>query len=209
MSDDPNVTDNMTIWNEEGTKSVTVTTDGAKERLDVDAKVTSAVNPIGDALRIGHATPSATQSVAAATETDLISVSVPSDKIYNIHKWHYGSEAAGKAGLFLLTTSGDTTFIDDMEDVTDWTPTPGGHTISLNTDGAFITQGSGSMKSEYVDTPASGTYDAVKTYGSVQDWSGSTSMSIDVYRDERDTEFTIKLECLEHSCLFLRTVVWT
>jgi hypothetical protein len=35
MSDDVNVTSNSTIWDETGAKAVTVTTDGAKERLDV------------------------------------------------------------------------------------------------------------------------------------------------------------------------------
>ncbi len=36
MADDDNVTDNMTIWNQEGDKAVTVTTRDSKEALDVN-----------------------------------------------------------------------------------------------------------------------------------------------------------------------------
>jgi hypothetical protein len=39
MSDDSNVTSNFTIWNEDGTKAVTTTTDGSDERLDVDSTI--------------------------------------------------------------------------------------------------------------------------------------------------------------------------
>jgi len=41
MADDANVTDNFTIWSEDGAKAVTVTTDGAKERLDVTLGTTA------------------------------------------------------------------------------------------------------------------------------------------------------------------------
>ena len=43
MPDDDNVTSNVSIWDNEGNKNVTVTTDGAKERLDVNA--TFSENP--------------------------------------------------------------------------------------------------------------------------------------------------------------------
>ncbi len=47
MGDDANITDNITIWNNEGDKAVTITTDGAKERLDVEANVIARVdNPV-------------------------------------------------------------------------------------------------------------------------------------------------------------------
>lgn len=40
MADLNDLTQNVNIWNDEKSKSVTVTTDGASERLDVDAKIT-------------------------------------------------------------------------------------------------------------------------------------------------------------------------
>ena len=43
MADLNDLTQNVNIWNDDKSKAVTVTTDGAKERLDVDANVTGGV----------------------------------------------------------------------------------------------------------------------------------------------------------------------
>ena len=44
MADLDDLTQNVNIWNDAKTKSVTVTTDGAKERLDVDARISGTVS---------------------------------------------------------------------------------------------------------------------------------------------------------------------
>lgn len=43
MADLTDETQNVNIWNDEKTKSVTVTTDGAKQRLDVDASISGSI----------------------------------------------------------------------------------------------------------------------------------------------------------------------
>jgi len=44
MADDDNVTDNVTLWDNEGDREVSIITDGADERLAVDAKIAGDIS---------------------------------------------------------------------------------------------------------------------------------------------------------------------
>ncbi len=52
MADQNDLTQNVNIWNDEKSKAVTVTTDGSKERLDVNAKFDGSISVIEGKYRL-------------------------------------------------------------------------------------------------------------------------------------------------------------
>jgi len=98
MADLNDRTQNVNIWNDEKTKSVTVTTDGAKERLDVDSKPSSI-------FRV--ATPVFENGGHGNGQT-RISYTVPTGKVLYIQRlWccHH-SDAAGHTIVFRVDGTG-------------------------------------------------------------------------------------------------------
>ena len=71
MSDLNDLTQNVNIWNDEKSKSVTVTTDGAKERLDVDTGGVGSIAGAVDATN-STSTPLGISGVYTGTFTDVL-----------------------------------------------------------------------------------------------------------------------------------------
>jgi hypothetical protein len=79
MADLNDLTTNVNIWNDDKSKSVTVTTDGSKERLDVDANVSGGViiaqkNPYFDYSDLTNGVDYSVKSVTAKGTIDFIQI---------------------------------------------------------------------------------------------------------------------------------------
>ena len=91
MADIQDYTVNSTIYNEAGTKAVTLTTDGSKERLDVDANITGITATPGRVSSPVH------EGSGYSNDRTKISYTVPTGKILYIQRL-WGSHLTDAAG---------------------------------------------------------------------------------------------------------------
>ena len=119
MADLTDKTDDVSIWNDAKTKAVTVTTDGSKERLDVQVKGSVSITGGGvDSIPIQIRYQKAFSAVNANEWQEVASYIVPTGYSFNVSSFRCYSETAGEtARVFLEKTAG--TFVCSTNTFTD------------------------------------------------------------------------------------------
>lgn len=190
MADINDLTQNVNIWDESKTKAVTVTTDGSKQRLDVNCgeitindpfKEYSDVSSYSDLLTISN--PGTINTIDtyvsyygenSIVADSLIHTNTPTESILQIVRLSHDNVTGGTF-ILSLPSSSVSTVVDDFESgVSDWNSSSPEILVSQSTTSS---EGNYSMGLQ-TSRNAKNTY-VNRHYSTPQDWSGYSVINFD------------------------------
>ena len=108
MADLTDKTDDISIWNDAKTKAVTVTTDGAKERLDVHVAGSVSISGASDSIPIQIRYQKSFSAINANEWQQVATYTVPAGYHFGVSSFRCYSETAGESARVFLEKTGGT-----------------------------------------------------------------------------------------------------